>query len=709
MGSGRRRTEGGRKGAAKERSRNGIPWLWSCAVFVAHLLAYSGTLFPSIPGGDATELIFNGCQLSVPHPPGYPLFTLIEWVFIRIFGAIGYNPAYCANLAAAFLGSLAACFLFLAVAEITDGHVAPSIVASVLFGSSRLVWLYSIQAEVFSLNNLFASALFFLSARYSKSENKRCSTGLAYLGSFLCGLALTNQHTIVFYVATCACFVYYEGFETLFNPKRTLVLVLAFAAGLSPYAYLFLAPGFGEPGSWGDTSTVSGFLTHLLRREYGTFRLFSGADAEGNNLLLGLWRYWEAATGDDYGVGVVLAAAGVLSCLAGKCASRRPILLVFGSFCFYTVTFHHLANLPLSSELHLGVHARFWMQSHVALHILAGAGMSAICKNVVGRVGLSQTAGSGRPRAGADDPLLPLAVLLAALTIGARHRSMDESGNYVIRDAFRDVLDKFPVGSRVIVKGDLFTNSLRYLQQCEGRRTDVELVDQAMLTYRWFVRVQGRNFPSFAWPGTHYHPFEETGFSMRDLLLANLGAGRKPVFMLGGWNPQDPSVPGSYVHVPWGVADLVAPAEDPHERWDGSIWSWHKECEERELRPRVSGLPGHHAGDRWEAVVFSDSCDISAKEALHFLNHALANGDDLRALEMAEGMMSDHVEAGLRVKPHHYRNLGIARSRLLTHPVHNNAEMYNKTRNAFEVYLELADEAGERVQDREAIQQFLSG
>ena len=40
---------------------------------------------------------------------------------------------------------------------------------------------------------------------------------------------------------------------------------------------------------------------------------------------------------------------------------------------------------------------------------------------------------------------------------------------------------------------------------------------------------------------------------------------------------------------------------------------------------------------------------------------------------------------------------------------HGPAEMYNKTRNAFEVYLELADEAGEQVQDREAIQQFLSG
>ena len=61
----------------------GLPWLWSLVVLATHLLAYCGTLFPSIPGGDATELIFNGCQLSVPHPPGYPLFTLIEWVFIE--------------------------------------------------------------------------------------------------------------------------------------------------------------------------------------------------------------------------------------------------------------------------------------------------------------------------------------------------------------------------------------------------------------------------------------------------------------------------------------------------------------------------------------------------------------------------------------------------------------------------------------------------
>ncbi|QDZ19832.1 DUF2723 domain-containing protein [Chloropicon primus] len=704
----RKGAKGGKRGEGKGRGKGGdnadrsegeksLPWLWSFVVFGIHLVVYAGTLFPSISGGDATELVFNACQLSVPHPPGYPLFTMIEWVFIKALGAMGKNPAYCANLAAAFLGALAVFFLFLTVAEITDGDLASAVVASVIFGSSRLVWMYSIQAEVFSLNNLFACALFFLTARYARPGDKAGRKGLAYFGSFLCGLALTNQHTIVFYVVTCVCFVYWQGFKTLFTPRCSLILAAAFLAGLSPYAYLFLAPGFGEPGSWGDTSTVGGFLTHLLRREYGTFRLFSGNDAQDNNLLLGLARYWEAATSEDYGLAAFLAGVGVV--LGSFChkRSRAGIACVFFAFCFYTVTFHYLANLPLSSELHLGVHARFWMQSHVGLHILAGAGISCVFK----------AAGSfaGSKRVLDQATLLPLSMLLVAILFGSKYKTMDESENYIIYNAFRDILGTFPQGSKVIVKGDLFTNSIRYLQRCENFRRDVELVDQAMLTYEWFVRVQSKNFPSFTWPGTHYHPFQETSFSMHELLRANHRGKEDPVFMLGGWNPQDPTVPGQYQLVPWGFADLVAPRHDPYERWGGSIWSWYEEC--AALRPGAVDLPSHFEGDRWEAVVHSDATDIPAKEAVNFLNYALANGDDLRALEKAEEMMSDHIGAGLGIKPHHYRNLGITRNRLMTHPEHNNAEMYDKTREAFRTYLDLADAAEEAVHEREAIEQVL--
>ena len=65
------------------------------------------------------------------------------------------------------------------------------------------------------------------------------------------------------------------------------------------------------------------------------------------------------------------------------------------------------------------------------------------------------------------------------------------------------------------MQGDLITNSARYVQRCEHYRRDVQMVDMAMLTYKWFIPTQGPNFPAFVWPGTHYHPYESDGFSMR--------------------------------------------------------------------------------------------------------------------------------------------------------------------------------------------------
>ena len=122
----------------------------------------------------------------------------------------------------------------------------------------------------------------------------------------------------------------------------------------------------------------------------------------------------------------------------------------------------------------------------------------------------------------------------------------------------------------------------------------------------------------------------------------------------------------------------------------------------------MASVPSHYSRDRWERVVYSDTCDIPAKEAVHFLNYALGNGNDLAALEKAEEMMASHVAAGRELKSHHYRNLGIARNRLMLHSKHNTAEMLARTKAAFVRYLELADAIGEHVLEREAIEQTIA-
>ena len=51
-------------------------------------------------------------------------------------------------------------------------------------------------------------------------------------------------------------------------------LSLYFSAGLLPYIYLPVSSYLNQARwTWGDQTTLLGFLTHFLREEYGTFNL----------------------------------------------------------------------------------------------------------------------------------------------------------------------------------------------------------------------------------------------------------------------------------------------------------------------------------------------------------------------------------------------------------------------------------------------------
>ena len=71
---------------------------------------------------------------------------------------------------------------------------------AVAFGLSRLHWHYSLQSEVFTLNSLFCASLLVALAHLSSSGDP----SWAQAGALLSGLGLTNQHTLVLYVAPLA-------------------------------------------------------------------------------------------------------------------------------------------------------------------------------------------------------------------------------------------------------------------------------------------------------------------------------------------------------------------------------------------------------------------------------------------------------------------------------------------------------------------------
>ena len=66
----------------------------------------------------------------------------------------------------------------------------------------------------------------------------------------------------------------------MLNMRILLKGALFGAVGLLPYLYLPLSSYLNVARwTWGDQTSISGFLTHLFRSEYGTFDLVSADQA----------------------------------------------------------------------------------------------------------------------------------------------------------------------------------------------------------------------------------------------------------------------------------------------------------------------------------------------------------------------------------------------------------------------------------------------
>ncbi|XP_013848901.1 transmembrane protein 260 isoform X5 [Sus scrofa] len=345
------------------------------AVFAAVAAVFTLTLPPSVPGGDSGELITAAHELGVAHPPGYPLFTLVAKLAIILFpfGSVAYRV----NLLCGLFGAVAAALLFFTVFRLS-GSYAGGILAAGVFSFSRLTWQWSIAAEVFSLNNLFVGLLMALTVHFEEAATSQERSKIAKIGAFCCGLSLCNQHTIVLYVL---CIIPWILFRLLKEKELSLGsllnLSLFFSAGLLPYIYLPISSYLHQARwTWGDQTTLLGFLTHFLREEYGTFSLAKSEIGSSMSEIL-LSQLTNMRTQLSFNIQALAVWANI--CLARKDRQNPPLAWLFtGMFCIYSLFFAWRANLDISKPLFMGVVERFWMQSNAVVAVLAGIGLAAL-------------------------------------------------------------------------------------------------------------------------------------------------------------------------------------------------------------------------------------------------------------------------------------------------------------------------------------------
>ena len=591
----------------------------------AAMLVYLLTMYPDIAGGDSGEIVAAVASGGVIHPPGYPLYSLLGKLFVHLPLR---TLAWRLGLMSALCDAAAAALLCLGVAR-WSRSVWTGVAAAGLFALSPGIWEYAICAEVFALNNLMVASLLLLAVLYADSKNPR----YALAAALVFGLGLSNHHTFIFVAVPLAAWALWHGRDSLLKPRALALMAALFAAGLLPYLYLPWAGSRPAAVSWGATNTWAGFWTHVLRREYGTFQLAVagvGSQVPGSELVAA----WFSDLFRQIGWwGTGLAAVGfVASTWRAEWKQNALGAAVMAALGFGVLAFAGLANLPVADSLHRGIVARFWQQPEILVCAFCGLGLATL-ESVLRRRGV----------------LPVLAVGLIVLQGAVHWRHMDRHDSLLVRHYADEMLRVVPRDTLLATKGDLITNTVRYLQVAERRRPDVRVVDQELLGFLWDRGRLAALYPEVAIPGSHLGP---GGFSVKDLFDANIR--RFPIVVCGGLKAGDKSALAAYEFWPLGVCERVRPRSEPVD-----VDSWLSES--AEALPRIESAQQPQGS--WEEIVVQDHWGARQTRAAQLINYAGALPERRPYLRLAAEMLQALVEQDPNPPALAYKTLAIALGR----------------------------------------------
>jgi hypothetical protein len=188
-----------------------VDWAYALVAAVVSGCIYAYSMAPSVTLQDAGELITAAFTFGVPHPPGYPFWTLLGWFWCHVlfpFGNIAWRLGMMSVLFGALtvgtmtvlmIRSLRLLLQALPWCQRSDGYLCrmmPIVLGlgtAFLFGFSRGVWLWSGVAEMRILN---VFSFVFLSYCLFSWLHERPRHRFLYLAILVFSTGIANHQTI---------------------------------------------------------------------------------------------------------------------------------------------------------------------------------------------------------------------------------------------------------------------------------------------------------------------------------------------------------------------------------------------------------------------------------------------------------------------------------------------------------------------------------
>lgn len=231
--------------APVEKLFHKVDWIaFGITTFVV-MLGYYLTLAPDLTLEDSGELAVGSMYAGIPHPPGYPVWTLYTWLFTELvpFYNIAWRVALSSAVAGAFSCGIIAMMvsrgtrsmfgLFDSLREMPESSaksisVVCGYVAGMLMGFNGFMWSQAVIVEVYTLSVLTLVLQMVCLMRWMHSPFQH---RWLYLAWFWAGICFTNHQTLL--VAVVGMEIAILARDRSLGRDRFILDALAFFLGLA--------------------------------------------------------------------------------------------------------------------------------------------------------------------------------------------------------------------------------------------------------------------------------------------------------------------------------------------------------------------------------------------------------------------------------------------------------------------------------------------
>jgi hypothetical protein len=445
------------------------------AAFALALPAYLATVNRTLGFVDRGELAAAAATFGIAHPTGYPTLMLLGGALVHL---VPLRPILTLNLLAAVLTAAGVGVLTLVLDRVLAaaggglgaGRRAGYALLSALFAAFTITWWQQANGfEVYSLHALLMSLIVLLFLRWLERTEadgagppSRAAERAGWALAFVVGVSFTNHLTTALLgpglVAAAAMRL---GVVRLarFVPR----LVPAFVPPLAAYLWLPLRSATQPRFDWGDPETPAALLRHVTGAQY------HGMAFDPERMGLQVRYLLFRVPGDFAWAGLVVAALGAVVLL------RRAPALAAAALAFVA------AGAAFASVYGVPDPDAYLLTGLLGAGACFAAGLLRLHERFGARAAIGVAAA--------------LVVANAAL----HARECDESRHTLAESLARDALGPLPENA-VLFTGmwEVLDAPGRYLQEVEGYRRDVLVVNPNQMLTPWYLSELSHRAPEAA-------------------------------------------------------------------------------------------------------------------------------------------------------------------------------------------------------------------